>query len=238
MTGGFDQLQRELGAAQRRLSVGRRPPARPRRRVAKALLPALTAAIVVAVVVVAVLAGAGGRHHSVRGNSGSPKPPTDPTQPALSGNGTRTLPCDESIGNQSPPRDMRVVLGVVALPASPGLRQALQTSRTGASSRLFAKTGLSVRAGARFQLIVPIGLRSRLSIGWGNAGEGHVGSIITVAGCRAAHHQWIDFAGGYWVTRPMCAALIVAAEGRRRRVQIGIGKACPGQLPPPQPSQR
>jgi hypothetical protein len=237
MTGGFDQLQRELGAAQRRLSVGPQPPARPRRRVAKALLPALAAAIVVAVVVVAVLAGAGGRHHALP-SSGSPTPPSHPTQPASSANRVRTLPCDESIGNQSPPRDMRVVLGVVALPASPGLRRALQTSRTGASSRLFAKTGLSVRAGARFQLIVPTELRSRLSIGWGNAGEGHVGSIITVAGCQAPHRQWIDFAGGYWVTRPMCAALIVAGEGRRRRVQIGIGKACPGQLPPPQPSQR
>jgi hypothetical protein len=234
MTGGFDQLQRELGAAQRRLSVGPRPPARPRRRAVRALLPVLAAAIVVAVVVV-VLAAAGGRHHSVPGNSGSPKPPSHPTQPA---NGIRSLPCDESIGNQSPPRDLRVVLGVVALPASPGLSRALQTSRTGAGSRLFAKTGLSVRAGARFQLIVPTRLRSRLSIGWGNAGEGHVGSTIAVAGCQAPHHQWIDFAGGYWVTRPMCAALTVAAEGRRRRVQIGIGKACPGQLPPPQPSQR
>jgi hypothetical protein len=135
---------------------------------------------------------------------------------------------------------MRVVLGVVALPASPGLRRALQTSRTGApgsSSRLFAKAGLWVRADTRFELIVPTALRGQLSIGWGNAGEGHVGSIVSDPRCEAPHHRWLNFAGGYWTTKPRCATLIVAANGRRRRVRIGIGKACPGQLPPPQPTQ-
>ena len=69
-------------------------------------------------------------------------PLTTPNRPG------RTLPCDEAIGNQSPPHGMRVVLGVVALPASPGLRHALQTSRTGApGSRLFDKWGLWARSG-------------------------------------------------------------------------------------------
>jgi hypothetical protein len=136
---------------------------------------------------------------------------------------------------------MSVVLGVVGLPASPRLRRALQTALTGSrdpEARLFAKWGLVVRAGARFELIVPRRLRDQLSIGWGNAGEGHVGLAISVPGCRGSHgEKWLDFAGGYWVHATICAPLIVASHGRRRRVWIGIGKACPGQLPPPQPTQ-
>jgi hypothetical protein len=136
---------------------------------------------------------------------------------------------------------MTTVLDVVALPASPRLRRALQTARTGSRNpedRLFAKWGLLVRAGARFQLIVPPGLRGRLSIGWGNANEGHVGSAISVPGCHGSKSQkWLAFAGGYWVNKPLCGALIVRTRGIQRRVQIGVGRACPGQLSPPQPTQ-
>jgi hypothetical protein len=160
---------------------------------------------------------------------------------AMKNAAARVLPCGEAIGTQPPTPDMSVVLGGVALPTSPHLRRALQTARTRSgdpSSRLFAKWGLAVRAGARLELIVPAGLRDRLSIGWGNAGEGHVGSTISVPGCRGGQgKRWLDFAGGYWVRRTICAPLIVTAHGRRQRVWIGIGKACPGQLPPPQPTQ-
>lgn len=153
----------------------------------------------------------------------------------------RLLPCREMIGADPPEQDMTVVLGVVALPASPHVRRALQTTLTGSrdpAARLFAKWGLVVRAGARFELIVPTGLRDRLSIGWGNAGESHVGSTISAPGCGAGRgDRWLDFAGGYWIRSTICAPLIVNAHGLRRRVWIGIGKACPGQLPPPQPTQ-
>lgn len=150
----------------------------------------------------------------------------------------RLLPCRETIGADSPAAGTSVVLGVVALPSSPHLRRALQTAETGSrdpAARLFAKWGLIVRAGARFELIVPRRLRDRLSIGWGNAGEGHVGSTISVPGCPG--RKWLDFAGGYWVHSTMCAPLTVEADGLRRGVWIGIGKACPGQLPAPQPTQ-
>jgi hypothetical protein len=72
--------------------------------------------------------------------------------------GVRDLPCGEFIATQAPERDMRVVLGVVALPASPHLRRALQTTRSDLhdpAARLFAKWGLDIRAGARLRLIVP-----------------------------------------------------------------------------------
>jgi hypothetical protein len=234
MTAGFEQLQRQLSAAEQRLARDR---VRPRARPVSKLLPVLAVAITLAVIAVVVVAGVRSRGHL--SGAGPHRPPGHPTQPTSPDGSSRTLPCDEAIGKQSPPPAMRVVLGVVALPASPGLRHALQTSRTGTpDSRLFAKWGLWVRSNTHFELIVPAALRGQLSIGWGNAGEGHVGSIVTDPRCQAPQHRWINFAGGYWTTRPRCATVIVAANGRRRHVRIGIGKACPGQLPPPQPTQR
>jgi hypothetical protein len=153
----------------------------------------------------------------------------------------RVLPCRESIGSDAPSPGMTIVLGVVALPASTHRRRALQTALTGSKDpahRLFAKEGLVIRTGARFELIVPARLRSQLAIGWGNADEDHVGSTISVAGCHGTPGaRWLDFAGGYLVPRTTCAPLIVEARGQRRRVRIGIGRVCPGQLPPPQPTQ-
>lgn len=153
----------------------------------------------------------------------------------------RLLPCRETAGAAAPSPGLSVVQGVVALPASGHMRWALQTTLTGSrdpAARLFAKQGLVVRAGARFELIVPTRLRGRLSIGWGNAGQGHVGSTIRVPGCLGGHgERWLDFAGGYWVHSTICAPLIVDAGGVRRRVWIGIGTPCPGQLPPPRPTQ-
>lgn len=155
--------------------------------------------------------------------------------------GVRGLPCDEFIDTQPPAHDMRVVLGVVALPTSPPLRRALQTTRSGLhdpAARLFAKWGLVIRAGARLRLIVPDRLRNRFSIGWGNAGAGHRGTTIVVDACPGPRGaKWLVYAGGYYVRDPFCAPLIVAAHRQRRRVRIGVGKACPGQRPPPQPTQ-
>ena len=234
MTDGFDELQRQLSAAEQRLARDR---VRPRERLVSTLLPGLAVLITVSVIAVVVLAAV--RRSGHLSGTDPHKPPGHLT-PLTGPNGPgRILPCDEATGHQFPLHGMRVVLGVVALPASPGLRHALQTSRTGApGSRLFAKWGLWVRSGTRFELIVPAVLRGQLSIGWGNAGEGHVGSIVTDPGCQAPRHRWINFAGGYWTTKPRCATLIVAANGRRRHVRIGIGQACDGQLPPPQPTQR
>ncbi len=136
---------------------------------------------------------------------------------------------------------MSIVLGVVALPASPHLRLALQTARSGLqepAARLFAKEGLTVRVGARLRLIVPDRLEGQFSIGWGNADEGHRGTVIVVNRCTGPPGaRWLSYAGGYYVRNPFCARLIVAAHGQRRQVRVGIGKACSGQRPPPQPTQ-
>jgi len=56
-------------------------------------------------------------------------------------------------------------------------------------------------------------------------------------GDTAAGAHWLVFPGGYWVHRPLCLPLLVTAHGETERVRIGVGAACPGQEPPPEPSR-
>ncbi len=51
-----------------------------------------------------------------------------------------------------------------------------------------------------------------------------------------AESDWLVLAGGFWVSVPMCAELIVEADGVEERVEIGLGQPCPGQEPPAGPS--
>lgn len=134
-----------------------------------------------------------------------------------------------------------MILGVVSLPAAPRYG-ALQTARTGMHGRLrlFAKTGLLVRPGTTFELVVPAGLRHRLALDWGNANEGAPSSRFIVRDCGgpgATRSRWLAYAGGYYVAHPACVSLLVIADGRLRRVRIGLGTPCPGQRPPAQPTQ-
>ncbi len=136
---------------------------------------------------------------------------------------------------------LQVVLGVVALPIAPRYG-ALQTSRTGMHGRLrlFAKTGLLIKPHATFELVVPAGLKPRMAIAWGNAGDVPPSGRLTVNACgrgQTTGSRWLAYAGGYYVSHTACVSLLVVARGRRRRVRIGVGRPCPGQRPPPQPTQ-
>lgn len=182
--------------------------------------------------------------------SGTVRPGTGKTGPTTSGhastrpNGPSTssatpaaesvLDCGSYIDNNARAAPLRVVLGVVALPVSPGY-PALQTSLSGDGNgplRLFAKTGLVIRPGARFELIVPARFTSRLSIGWGTPGH-----RVVVSNCANPGGGWLAYAGGYWIDHPACVPIIVRAGGRQQQVHIGVGTACPGQRPPQGPSQ-
>jgi hypothetical protein len=147
------------------------------------------------------------------------------------------LPCADQIGTDTPTAPMETVLGVVALPTSPAY-QALQTSRTGGAGveRLFAKTGLVIRAGTSFDLIVPDG--TALAVGWGSGPTGPSRRLHVPACPSAGGAGWLAYAGGYWTERPACLPLIVAAGGRKQQVHIGVGTACPGQRPPDAPTER
>jgi hypothetical protein len=197
-------------------------------------IPAIISVSVVA------LAGCGGGGHRSRGEStrGAATPVASPVGPRDTGN----LACHESIDLRRPAATgMHVVLGVVALPTAPAY-SALQTGRTGMHGRLrlFAKTGLVIKPHVRFALEVPAALRGRMAIAWGNAGDPPPQGRFVVNDCgRGARtgSKWLVYAGGYYVSRPGCMPLVVIAHGRRRRVRIGLGAPCPGQKPPPQPTQ-
>lgn len=122
---------------------------------------------------------------------------------------------------------------------------ALQTSRGGGDPdpavRLFAKAGLFVRTGTTFELVVPDEAKDMVSIGWDGNGVIYPSRRVTVS-CPASTSPsgwtWLVYPGGFWVPRPACIPLVVRANGKEQRVPVGIGTPCPGQLPPPAPSER
>lgn len=143
-----------------------------------------------------------------------------------------TLACSGSATTE--PIGFENIDGVVALPTSP-THPALQTSaRTAAdgSTYYFAKAGLFWTSPAVFELSVPAALRSSLAIGWGDAAQ----AAHTVRMNCDDDNSWFALPGGYWVTEPMCADLIVSVNGVERTVQIGLGEACAGQDPPQGPT--
>lgn len=166
-------------------------------------------------------------------------PPSVAPAPSATASGEATLTCAGAIADEPPGKGYEVVLGVVALPTSPGAR-ALQTSRTGEAdpaARLFAKTGLVVRAGARFTLAAPPGAPP-LTIGWGRPSDGFHPSLA-IPGCPdTGGTGWLAYPGGYRVADPACVVLVVRAGGREQQVRVGLGTPCPGQLPPDGPSER
>jgi hypothetical protein len=136
-------------------------------------------------------------------------------------------------------RTSRVVLGVVALPASPAAA-ALQTGRIGVTGqpRLFAKSPLVVRAGASFELRTPRAQSSSLMFSW-RSGVADPTRRLVVRKCRSTGNApWLAFVGGYYLNRAACATVIVQTSTAQRRVMIGIGAPCVGQQPPAPPSQR
>jgi hypothetical protein len=161
-----------------------------------------------------------------------------PTGPARLLPGESALACGDHIDNNAQAAPLQVVLGVVALPVSPGY-PALGTSLSGDGNgplRLFAKTGLVIRPGTRFELIVPARFTSRLRIGWGKPGT--PSQRVVVDDCaNTGGRRWLAYAGGYWIDHPACVSIIVSVGGKQQQVHIGIGTACPGQRPPQEPTQ-
>ena len=161
-----------------------------------------------------------------------------PTGPARLLPGESALACGDYIDNNAQAAPLQVVLGVVALPVSPGY-PALGTSLSGDGNgplRLFAKTGLVIRPGTRFELIVPARFTSRLRIGWGKPGT--PSQRVVVNDCaNTGGPRWLAYAGGYWIDHPACVSIIVSVGGKQQQVHIGIGTACPGQRPPQEPTQ-
>ena len=143
-----------------------------------------------------------------------------------------TLKCRDQLGWNAPGSGYSVVLGQVGLPTKKAFGAA-RVHPHNPKSRYFAKQGLFIRPGAKFELIVPAAWKSRVVIGWGNPGEdtGH----LWVADCTPIKHgaHWMVFAGGFTVNKPACIPIVVKAGTQQKTVHVGAGKACPGEARPP-----
>lgn len=190
-----------------------------------------------------VLCGCGGSSGSLNTGSGTTRSSTAAAAVAAKTVGpgaTQRLRCADFIDTSPPPRDYSVVLNVVGLPTSLH-SEALQTARrhdVPAEPRLFAKTGLLIRADSRFSLLVPD--RERLWIGWAN-GPAQPHKAVVVRGCARpseTRSDWLAYPGGFWVQAVGCYSLVVISSGREQRVRLGLGAPCSGQKPPEGPTQR
>ena len=144
--------------------------------------------------------------------------PNGPATSSAAPAGESALACGNYIDANALAAPLQVVLGVVAPPVSPGY-PALQTSLSGDGSgapRLFAKTGLVIRPGTTFELIVPAPFTNRLSIGWGLPGMPSHGVVVN--SCPNRGGGWLAYAGGYWIDHPACVPIIVRAASRNSHV--------------------
>jgi hypothetical protein len=118
----------------------------------------------------------------------------------------------------------RVVLGVVSVPP-PYLPQTFP--RRVEQWRYWTKAGLAVRGGSPpVTVIVPKPWRSRVRIGWGDAG----GSSLRFAPCPSyeSENPWNGYAGGFFLrARSACVPLIFRVGQRSETVRFGIGRRCP-----------
>jgi len=163
----------------------------------------------------------------------SPKPPpTESHSPSPTVQlTTATLDCKGSIGSTPPTADWVVVDDAVALP-SPH-RQALGAGgyvTDGGVRRLFAKYGLVVRTGER--AVLTVSDPAHVAIGWGSPAVPASRFVVPACPRSQPGAVWLDFPGGYFVTRPACISLLVTHRATRHLVRIGVGTPCPGQRPP------
>lgn len=151
------------------------------------------------------------------------------------------LACVNGISTKLTGQHLRPLLGVVALPTSP-TAPALGTARLGVPGvpRLFAKSGLLVRAGASFELSSAPGSPKSLSFSWNpHQDTPSPTRSLVVRRCRStATSKWLAFIGGYYIDQAACVSLIVRTSTAQRRVRIGLGAPCAGQHPPIDGSQR
>lgn len=161
-------------------------------------------------------------------NAASPAPvqsgSQSPLLPPLPEDGQR-LSCADSVATVAAPDDSyRVVAGAAAV--SSELLQPSASSDEAGPTRLFAKWGLHVRAGAAVEVQVASGWEDRARIGWG-AGAEPV-TTVQVEACPAAGSSsaWSVFTGGTWVAVPGCVPLTIRSQGREAVTRLSVGAVC------------
>ncbi|WP_250002765.1 hypothetical protein [Actinoplanes sp. M2I2] len=148
--------------------------------------------------------------------SAPPPVPSAPPPPFSAAAGA--IDCAHDLGARPPSEGYPLVLDAVALPTA-----VLQANESGEPGRLFAKTGLLVRAGTAVELSVAPEAAGDVIIGWGSPGP--KGTTVRVPACPDAK-GWVVFAGGYTVSEPVCVPLIVRVGDREQRAEVSVGVSC------------
>ncbi|MFC6017471.1 hypothetical protein ACFP2T_14805 [Plantactinospora solaniradicis] len=137
--------------------------------------------------------------------------------------GAAVVSCGHIIDRlDAPPADRTVLADAVAM-----WTEILRPRTTGDTdpARLFAKTGLVVRADSVVDLSVPAASTGRPWIGWGSPAR--PARQLRLPGCPG-ESGWVVFAGGFWLDEPACVPLTVRSGGRVERARVRIGVDCPG----------
>jgi hypothetical protein len=138
------------------------------------------------------------------------------------------LDCADPMEVDAPPDFLKVIGGALAMRTRGMSSEPLQLGRTvgtGSDALQFAKTGLTVRSGEQFEIVVvPTPGRTAL-VSWGNTGNNQPTERFMVGPCTTGS-GWLSFPGGYWVSEPGCVSLIVRHQGIDENVRVAVGAPC------------
>jgi hypothetical protein len=182
--------------------------------------------LLLSIVGVLVLTGCG-QHGTPKTDRPTPLPPPAPHHtagPTSSG----SLDCSADILTHGRSPSYRVVVGAVALQAWPaaGVLHA-SADHTPGAPRLFAKTGLLVRAEVPSTITVEASPHHVVEMGWRNGSVVPTRRVVVPPCHRDGTSRWLAFPGGYWVSRPGCLTVTVRSRGRADSVRVAVGAPCP-----------
>jgi hypothetical protein len=135
-----------------------------------------------------------------------------------------TATCSDSIHviGQPPPPAAKLVLGRVKMPRPDEVLYIAPRPAPGAP--YFAKRGWAVTPGAPVVLQVPRRFRRVLGLAFGRRRLGV--PALRLRPCPGYAKPWTSWPGGYLAWKPVCAWVVVRADGRAARVPLNIGRRC------------
>lgn len=177
-------------------------------------------------VVRALVLSACGHHNATETNRSSPPPPLNAAH-SRQLTSHRSLDCSAHILTQGRSPTYHLFLRAVARQVWPmaGVLQ-VSSAHTIGAPRLFAKTGLLVRAGVPSTITVQASPHRVARIGWRNGWVTPTRRVEVPPCPRDGKSRWLAFPGGYWVHRPTCVTVTVRAQGRAKTERVAVGAPC------------
>jgi hypothetical protein len=142
---------------------------------------------------------------------------------AATENRVPTATCGDSIHViGQPPPAAKLVLGRVQMPRPDEVLHLAPRPAPGAP--YFVKRGWAVTPGAPVVLVVPRRFRRVVGLAFG---RGKLGvPALRLRPCPGDAKPWTSWPGGYYAWKPVCAWVVVRADGRAARVALNLGRRC------------